>query len=539
MNRAPVLLLLAIPKLLLAHPMGNFSVNHYARLEVTATSVELDYVLDLAEIPSFELLHGWNLSGASARADLNARATRQARAWLGNLKLSLDGKPLPVHLRSADLFIGDGAANLPVVRITAHGIAEARGGKLGYEDLNYPDRAGWKEIVIAQGPGATLESASHTDRDISKALTQYPPDPTQAPPQDLRASLIWTAAPVISKTERPVVTAAGAGQPRAMISHVEQPRHAPAAVSPAALNPKSAPPGTVVRGDFLSRLLHNTTLTPWMLLLALAVAFGLGAVHALTPGHGKTIVAAYLIGSRGAIKHAAFLGAMVTFTHTISVFVLGIATLFLFQWVVPEKIAQVCGIISGVSIIWIGAILFVKRLKAARGHAHPHHHHHHHEHGHAHEHHDQHAHGRDPHHHHEHTHSHGVLVHDHGDGHVHSHVPEGDITLGSLIALGASGGLVPCPSALVLLLSAIALGRVGLGLVLLVAFSLGLAGVLMAIGLVVLYAKHLLPDGEKTSRHAAFRLIPVASAAIIIGVGLIMTAASLGVIRPGQFLAGV
>ena len=118
-------------------------------------------------------------------------------------------------------------------------------------------------------------------------------------------------------------------------------------------------------------------------------------------------------------------------------------------------------------------------------------------------------------------------------------MPHGEITLGSLIALGASGGLVPCPSALVILLSAIALGRIGLGLVLLVAFSLGLAGVLMGIGLVVLYAKHLLPDSEKTSRHAAFRLVPVASAAIIICVGLIMTGVSLGVIRPGQFLAGV
>ena len=111
--------------------------------------------------------------------------------------------------------------------------------------------------------------------------------------------------------------------------------------------------------------------------------------------------------------------------------------------------------------------------------------------------------------------------------------------MSSLIALGASGGLVPCPSALVLLLSSIALGRIGLGLSLLVAFSLGLAGVLMAIGLIVLYAKHLLPDSQKTSQHAAFRLLPVASAAIIVCVGLIMTGVSVGWIRPDQFLAGV
>ena len=122
---------------------------------------------------------------------------------------------------------------------------------------------------------------------------------------------------------------------------------------------------------------------------------------------------------------------------------------------------------------------------------------------------------------------------------MHSHLPEGDVSLSSLIALGASGGLVPCPSALVILLSSIALGRVGLGLSLLVAFSLGLAGVLMAIGLIVLYAKHLLPDSQKASRHAAFRLIPVASAAIIVCIGIIMTGVSLGVIRPGGFLAGV
>jgi nickel/cobalt transporter (NicO) family protein len=112
-----------------------------------------------------------------------------------------------------------------------------------------------------------------------------------------------------------------------------------------------------------------------------------------------------------------------------------------------------------------------------------------------------------------------------------------EVSLGSLIALGASGGLVPCPSALVLLLSAIALGRVSLGLILLVAFSLGLAGVLMAIGLVVLYAKHLLPDSRTSAAHPAFRLLPVASAAIIVCIGLIMTAASLGVIRGP--LAGV
>jgi nickel/cobalt transporter (NicO) family protein len=268
--------------------------------------------------------------------------------------------------------------------------------------------------------------------------------------------------------------------------------------------------------DYLARLLHQGDLGWTTIAIGMVVAFGLGAIHALSPGHGKTIVAAYLVGTRGTPAHAVFLGAMVTFTHTISVFLLGFATLFLSHFVLPEKIYPVLGVISGVSIVWIGAILLHQRIRLARHLVH-HHHDHAHPHDHAHD------------HHHPHT-------HDHGDGHAHSHVPD-DVSLGSLIALGASGGLVPCPSALVVLLSAIALGRVGLGLILLVAFSLGLAGVLMGIGLVVLYAKHLLPDSKKSPAHPMFRLIPVFSAAIIVCVGIIMTAASLGVIRGP--LAGV
>jgi ABC-type nickel/cobalt efflux system permease component RcnA len=235
-------------------------------------------------------------------------------------------------------------------------------------------------------------------------------------------------------------------------------------------------------------------------LIGIAVAFGLGAMHAMSPGHGKTIVAAYLVGSRGTFKHAIFLGGMVTFTHTASVFALGFVTLFLSRYVLPETLFPVLGAISGLSIVWVGAMLFFRRL---RGHSHGHLHHH-------------------QHHHH------------HGDGHTHSHshVPEGEITMGSLIALGASGGLVPCPSALVLLLSAISLGRVGLGMLLLVGFSAGLATVLMGMGVLVLCVGNLLPATQKFTQTRAFRLLPVASAALITCVGLLMTCVSLGIIRP-------
>src|SRR6185437_8672316 len=130
----------------------------------------------------------------------------------------------------------------------------------------------------------------------------------------------------------------------------------------------------------------NRDLSLGMMLVGIAVAFGLGAAHALSPGHGKTIVAAYLVGTRGTARHAIFLGGMVTFTHTISVFFLGFVTLYLSQYVLPEKIYPVLGAISGISIVWIGAILLYKRAMRLRGHVHDHGHEHPRHHNHAHDH---------------------------------------------------------------------------------------------------------------------------------------------------------
>ena len=475
-----------------AHPMGNFSVNHYSKLEVTERGLKLKYVLDLAEIPTLNLLRNWHLERDSPKNALDRKAADQSREWLSNLKVVSNGTTLRPQFQSANLIIADGAGNLPIVRITATAHLDARAGNVTYEDLNFPDRSGWKEIVITASHGVTLTQSSQTSTDLSKALTDYPPDPTLAPPQDLRAELTWTAGPLLI-THRIIPTP------------VQQPHKAPAASSPAAMTPQGAQPGTLVRGDFLSRLLQHKELTFGMILLALTISFGLGGLHALTPGHGKTIVAAYLVGSRGTLKHAAFLGAMVTFTHTISVFALGLATLFLFRYIVPEKITQTLGVVSGLSIVAIGGWMLLKRFRSSRGHSHTHSHGHHHHHGHSHD------------------HSHGP------EGHT--HIPE-TISLGSLAALGISGGLVPCESALVLLLSMIALGRVGLGLLLLVSFSAGLALVLTAIGIVVLYAKKLIPESKRSARGGAFRWVPVVSAAVVVMVGLIMTVVSAGWISP-------
>jgi ABC-type nickel/cobalt efflux system permease component RcnA len=456
-----------------AHPMGNFSVSHYTKLQTTARGVEVKYALDLAEIPTFELLRAWKLERGSPRMELEKRASEQGREWLRHLTFVVNGKSVAARFDSAQLVIADGAGNLPILRITTRAHVPATGGELQYEDGNFPFRAGWKEIVIGSG------------RDITHGLTRYPTDPTVAPPQDLRAELRWKAAePVVAAVAAPAVSQAA---------------------PPIATRAAPAPMGAIVRGDFLSKLLHEQKITPWMMLVAVVSAFVLGAAHALTPGHGKTIVAAYLIGSRGTLKHAAFLGAMVTFTHTIAVFALGIAVLFLFRYVVPEQVTVWLGVISGLSIVAVGAWMFYKRLRHARAHAHHHHHHHgpNHDHGHD---------------------------HDHHHGHSHSHVPD-ELSWGGLAALGASGGLVPCESALVLLLGAIALGRTGLGLLLLVSFSLGLAVVLMVIGGVVLYAKNLLP-AQKAGGSAFFRWVAVASPAVVTIIGLVMTAVSLGWIQP-------
>jgi nickel/cobalt transporter (NicO) family protein len=486
---------------LFAHPMGNFSVNHYARVEPAARGVEVLYVLDLAEIPTFELLQKWNLTATSPRGEIERQAAAQAREWIQNLSISASGRLVAPQLRSTKVTLAEGAGGMQVMRVNMQLHLPIAQGKVEYEDRNYAGRAGWKEIVIAAGDGAAIESATQGNMDRSRALTAYPQDPTVAPPQDLRASLEWTMGGTqAGRSKKPAIVPAPA---------VAAPASSPSATAP--VPPQGSASGTVVRGDFLSQLLNKREIGFGMVLIGLAVAFCLGAIHAMSPGHGKTIVAAYLVGSRGTFKHAIFLGGMVTFTHTVSVFFLGFTTLFLSQYVLPEKIYPVLGAISGLSIVWIGAMMLYKRAMRLRGHVH-----------------DGHSHSHD----HEHSHGH---AHDHGP-HGHSHVPEGDVTLGSLIALGATGGLVPCPSALVLLLSSVALGRVGLGMILLVSFSTGLAVVLMTIGVLVLYAKHLLPDSERASRHPAFRLIPVFSAAVVMCIGLVMTGVSLGVIRPDRIL---
>ena len=441
-----------LSSLLFAHPMGNSSVNRYARIETGKSGIQVQYVLDLAEAPSRELLQKWNLDVSSPRPALEAKARDEARAWMKNLSFRVNGRSVEPHFDSASLFVREGENKAPILHINTMLSLAIAAGDLEYEDHNFADRPGWKEIVTGSSP------------DRSQALTVFPQN--GPPPQDLHTKITW----------------AGKQPP---------------------LSVPSTPAPETGRDDFLKQLLHRGEIGWQAILIGMAVAAGLGAVHALSPGHGKTIVAAYLVGNRGTLKHALFLGAMVTFTHTFTVFCLGLATMYLYKDVLPERVFPVLGTISGLSIVWVGSMLLYKRTRNLRDH-----------------------------HHHDHDHDHD---HHHGPG-GHTHLPQGEITMGSLIALGASGGLVPCPSALVILLSSIALGRVALGMLLLVGFSLGLAVVLMGIGMIVLYAKNLLPDTKKAAENKAFRIIPVLSAAVIVCLGLLMTCVSLGIIRPNRFI---
>jgi nickel/cobalt exporter len=256
-----------------------------------------------------------------------------------------------------------------------------------------------------------------------------------------------------------------------------------------------------------SSLIGRGHLSALVILASLAAALFWGAAHALSPGHGKTIIAAYLVGQRGKVRHAAYLGLIVTATHTIGVFALGGVTLALSQFILPEQLYPWLNLVSGVLVVGIGASVFTGRLRRRLAHAQAHAHGHDHDHLH--------------HHDHDHDHAHG---HQQGHAHGHDHVPR-EPGLRGLLAVGVSGGLLPCPSALVVLLAAISLHRVGFGLVLILAFSAGLALTITGIGLVAVLAKRAFSRLSLQGRVVG--LLPAVSALVILIAGIAMTVRAL------------
>jgi ABC-type nickel/cobalt efflux system permease component RcnA len=324
------------------------------------------------------------------------------------------------------------------------------------------------------------------------------------------------SAPPPANRERQALESATLPPPAASVSPAAAPAETPApAERPLRLEPNSR----ATPRDAFTALIATPEISASILVLAALLAAALGAFHALEPGHGKTVVAAYLVGSRGTARHALLLGLIVTASHTAGVYLLGGVTLYASRYIVPEQLYPWLGAVSGLIIAALGFALFLRRY-AGRDEPHGHAHHaddhaHDHAHGHAHAHHHDHG--------HRHADAHG---HGHGHGH-HHHVPTGQtVSLRALFALGITGGIVPCPAALVVLLSAVALRRVGFGLFLIAAFSVGLAAVLIAIGLLMVYARRLMARFQGEGRVVT-RWLPLTSSAVMTVLGLAIAGQAL------------
>ena len=615
-----------------AHPMGNFSVNHYSKISFEHDGIRISYIIDLAEIPTYQELQQGNVTADVSDLAVASYVGARGVQFGHGLSLLIDGKPAPLHLLSSTVIFPPGAGGLPTMKMGFVYQAEYppqadhSSARLQYTDDNYPGHAGWKEM-IAVAPGATLVSSSVPQSDRSAALTNYPTDLLNSPPQDLSASIQFhypvalasatkdqagSSTPLSSGRDdnsvRGVVSGAPSSVggviprdlssvgglssrdpdsvgglssrdldsvggttlrvPNKLSSRPERTRiscgaaleNAPCAAffqgkpqeGPRRHQPQQEIRGSAVEGPaFLSspqqasrlssrpkrsgvegsavhapepvpvpaaeplHLQANQQATPrsaftelittrsmsfWFFITAGFIALGLGALHALEPGHGKTIVAAYLVGSRGTARHAFLLGLIVTASHTAGVFALGAITLYASRYIVPEQLYPWLGVFSGLTIAGLGGYMFLRRWS-----------------------------GLD-------------LDHSHTSGQLHSHwfpstsrsgavpqpAPTGkSVSLYQLFALGITGGIIPCPAALVVLLSAFALHRIGLGFFLIVAFSLGLAAVLIAFGMLMVYGRRFMArlrvDGPLTTRW-----LPVASAAFMTVLGAAIALRAFG-----------
>ena len=502
-----------------AHPLGNFTISHYTRLEVRGDAIELRYVVDMAEIPTFQEIQETGLVADTAHPTVPPYLLRKAETLKDGLALVVHGRRLPLEVIGKTIIFPPGAGGLPTLKLAVrYRAALAQGATnldIDYRDGNFSGRAGWKEIVAVTDASVELVESSVPAQDRSRELSDYPTDLLDSPPQTVLASLVarrldlsktaaLTAPPPAARTPRRHAPPPPAHAPVSDGSAVAVPsdRDVVAALTP---NRQAIPRGT------FTELIASRQLGVGIVLFAVIAAAGLGAFHALEPGHGKTLVAAYLVGSRGTAWHALVLGLVVTVAHTAGVYFLGALTLYASRYILPERLYPWLGVSSGLVIAGLGFVLFVRRYAGdprqnTHGHDHAHH-------------------TQD---HAGHTHGEGA---EHAHAHHHHHAPGGDVSLRTLFALGITGGIVPCPAALVVLLGAISLDRVAFGLVLIVAFSVGLAAVLIAIGLLIVYARRLMTrfhgDGTLLTRW-----LPLTSSAV-------MTVLGVAIVVQGLRAAGV
>ena len=388
-----------------------------------------------------------------------------------------------------------GAGGLKTLRLDAIYSAPAAGSRLSFADRSFASRIGWREITMSARGGARLSAASAPEESRSDELRAYPKDLLRSPLDVRSATADFTPG------------AAGATPP--VIGE-----------TPAAQHSSGGFESLIERGD----------LSLGVILVSLLIAAFWGSVHALTPGHGKALVAGYLVGTKGKPRHAFLLGATVTVTHTFGVFALGLVTLLLSQFIVPDQLYPWLTLVSGLLVVAVGLGVLRSRLRTggwadhdhgdgthdhgSHGYA-DHHHGHDHDHDHDHHHHlDDHAHG----------HSHASETHTQ-PAHAHAASSDDSFTSRGILGVGIAAGLLPCPSALVVLLSAIAVHRVGFGFALIAAFSLGLAATITCIGLIAVLARRAFSRVSFEGRFV--RALPALSALVILGVGVALTIKAL------------
>jgi nickel/cobalt transporter (NicO) family protein len=461
---------LAAPPPALAHPLGNFTVNQLSQVRIGRDDVRVHYVLDQAEIPTFQQLQRYDANG-DGEIEGASEERRVLESLLGEissgLELRPDGRTLPLGSpQRSRLSFPPGQGGLSLTRVEASFAARLPAATRRVEFANgaFSDRIGWNAIQVLPGAGTDVTS-SVPATDPTDGLRAYPQSLLSSPPSQRRATF----------EVRP-----GTG----MVT-------APSGLSGEVTTDRSL--------DGFANALAGADARGLLILLLLGAAFGWGALHALSPGHGKALVAGYLVGARGTPRHAAILGLTVTATHTVSVFALGLVTLAASEYVLPEQLYPWLGAVSGLLVAAIGVAVMrsrfrrwraVRALEAGDRST---------------------AHGPD------HDHSHSARSHHH---------PHGPITMRGLIGLGVSGGIVPCPSALVVLIAAISQHRLGFGMILIVAFSLGLAATLTAVGLAVIYGGRLVARLRPERRIFGSRVagaLPAISASVIVVAGVLIT----------------
>ncbi len=534
---------LVVPGLVIAHPLGNFTINHYAGIRIEPDRVLLDVVIDQAEIPAFQARLAFDVDGDGEVSidETDAGRLVACRDLVASLDLRVDDAPLALELTEAGLSFPPGAGGLSTMRSVCG--FEARlaepfraGSAVAFADRSFSERVGWREIVVT-GSGVTLDGVDGALRteSVSERLTSYPEDLLTQALSDTHVNLrVTPGGPDLAALDIPdadlVTDGTGGGE------GAVQPTPGPLATGEAAGRAEAAAaavPGGVSADD-LPSIFRTADLTPLVLLVSVLTAAALGAGHALTPGHGKTLMAAYLVGTRGTPVHAAGLGLSVALSHTLGILLLAGLVVGAQGLLPPDLVVRIAPVVAAISIVAIGAWMLIgeaRRRWGRRGLDTTHHHEHDataqsdHDHAHHHDHDHDHAHakGRDQ------ADERAPLdrtgEHSHG-GRTHSHLPATGSTISwrSLFVLGLAGGLIPSASALLILLGSIAAGRPAFGFVLVVAFGFGMAAVMSGIGLALVLARGRLDRVDTSSwLGRATAQLPLLAALLVFGFGVYLT----------------